>query len=179
MDRVFAFFRRSRCLIALVVIVLLVFFGWPWFKTFNPTPSDEELIDFFYENRPAIEALVDFYRKGGEIPSKEWNVLRRKSGVGHVGTTGLWIGDDPYVDGKPAFDKYLKLPASERIKKSRALSGLSVIPADKRYMNILFSVSKELFHIPKPVKIEGGRLVFPEHTGRGGGGYLQITTFAQ
>ena len=25
MDRVFAFFRRSRCLIALVVIVLLVF----------------------------------------------------------------------------------------------------------------------------------------------------------
>ncbi|MBW6220669.1 hypothetical protein, partial [Pseudomonas aeruginosa] len=72
MDRVFAFFRRSRCLIALVVIVLLVFFGWPWFKTFNPTPSDEELIDFFYENRPAIEALVDFYRKGGEIPSKEW-----------------------------------------------------------------------------------------------------------
>ncbi|MDY1584109.1 hypothetical protein [Pseudomonas aeruginosa] len=168
MDRVFAFFRRSRCLIALVVIVLLVFFGWPWFKAFNPTPSDEELIDFFYENRPAIEALVDFYRKGGEIPSKEWNVLRRKSGVGHVGTTGLWIGDDPYVDGKPAFDKYLKLPASERIKKSRALSGLSVIPADKRYMNILFSVSKELFHIPKPVKIEGGRLVFPEHTGRGG-----------
>ena len=94
-----------------------------------------------------------------------------------MGTTGLWIGDDPYVDGKPAFDKYLKLPASERIKKSRALSGLSVIPADKRYMNILFSVSKELFHIPKPVKIEGGRLVFPEHTGRGG--YLQITTFAQ
>lgn len=168
MDRVFVYFRRSRCLIALVVIVLLIFFGWPWFKTFNPTPSDEELIDFFYKNRPAIEALVDFYRKGGEIPSKEWNVLRSKSGVKHVSTSGLWVGSDPYVDGKSAFDEYLKLPISERIKKGRELSGLSVILEDGRYMNTLFSVSKELFHAPKPVKIKNGKLVFPEHSGRGG-----------
>ncbi|MCO2079683.1 hypothetical protein [Pseudomonas aeruginosa] len=167
MDRVFAFIRRSRYLITLIVIALLVFFGWPWFKTFNPTPSDEELINCFYENRPAIEALVDFYRKGGEIPSKEWSVLRRKSGIGHVDTMGLWVGDDPYVDGKPAFDKYLKLPTSEKIKKSRALSGLNVHPEDKRYVNFPFSVSKRLFYIPKPVKIENGRLVFPEHSGRG------------
>ncbi|HHM5003998.1 TPA: hypothetical protein ACRNCM_001598, partial [Pseudomonas aeruginosa] len=96
-------------------------------------------------------------------------VLQRKAGVWHVNTMGLWVGDDPYVDGKLAFDEYLKLPTSERIKVSRSSRGVNIIIDNKRYVNYIFSVSKRLFHVPKPVKIEGGRLVFPEHTGRGGG----------
>lgn len=164
-----------RFWLLLVYIVLGVPLSYYFFFLYSGLPSDEEMVEHFYEHRSEFEKLVERYRSfepdetriydnwrfQGDTPE----LMRKAQVVRITRTISLWPPfPDPY--SKSAEDKLHEVYLIEPYFFNRnAILDISLLP-EERYRRHGFSsyyplVWKRVVFFPGVPRIEGNKLIFP------------------
>lgn len=139
---------------------------------YNPLPSDEEMIAYFFEHKKELGRLVKYYREYDYSPPErpfytaKWERLKNKAGVGGVDPIGLWYQNPYTVESAKYINALNRAPLSKRITPeqrfpSRKYGGLSISLKDNRYHRSAFAMQKEFYFIPVVPKVSDGMLWFP------------------